>query len=259
MTQRNIKVQHYYCLRAGERMKTIIILCASLFTVAAFATGGYPPPQQSPAPQVPAPQAPPPPQKPHQQAPLPPAAQAPYPGQATPQDDYVWGHDESRALEDADWGKVVRSCKQWVSNRENSQIKPAAQNISCTLTSRGMEQVGSVNRDKTYVTDSTLTAGASNGKGNQRSETSQQQSSVDTVSVTCPIIQEVQRRYRFDTSISCEDIAESKWESKIDLCNDVWLSKVAGATTRQERQAQLDPYLIDKTPMGDKLVDCSTK
>lgn len=122
-----------------------------------------------------------------------------------------------------------------------------------------MEQVGTVNKDKTYTTDTTLTAGASNGKGNQRSETSQQQSSVDTVSVTCPVMQEVQRRYRFDTSISCEDIAESKWNDKIELCNDVWLSKVQSAATAQEKRAQLEPYLIDKAPMGDKMIDCSSK
>lgn len=175
------------------------------------------------------------------------------------QEEKVWGSDEATALQDADWAKVVRSCSHWVQNRENSQIKPASQNISCVLRTNGMEQVGTIAKEKTYTTDSVLTAGASSGKGEQRSETSQRAATVDTISVMCPVVQQVERKFRFDVSISCEDVAQAKWQDKIELCEDLWLAKCNGATTREEKQKLLEPYLIDKTLIGEKLVDCSSK
>lgn len=170
----------------------------------------------------------------------------------------IWGSDESQALEDAEWEKVVRSCRHWVNNRENSQIKPDAQNISCQLRTNGIEQVGVIEKEKTFVTDSMLIAGASNGKGEQRSESAQQKSSVEKVAVICPVMQQIERRFRFDFSISCEDVARSNYSSKIQLCEDFWLSKFAHLEG-EERAKCMEPYFVSKTAHGEKLIDCSSK
>ena len=171
----------------------------------------------------------------------------------------IWGSDENTALEDADWNQVIRSCQYWVDNKENSQINPHAQNISCKLTTNGIEQVRVVEREKTYVTDSNLEAGSSNGKGNQRSERSQRKPRVDTVKIMCPVIQPVQRKYRFDFSVSCEDVAKGIWHSKIQLCEDRWLSQFSNIQDPAEMRNALEPYLVDKICTGDEIIDCSTK
>lgn len=169
----------------------------------------------------------------------------------------VWGSDEHIALEDADWQRVVQSCQTWVQNRETSQINPADQQISCQLSKVGREQVGIKEVPKTYVTDSSLVAGASNGKGTQRSEQSQQRSETNTAYVMCPIVQDVKRVYRTDLTLSCEEVAAGYYQSKVQICQERWLDQLPESPL--ERKEALAPYQVNEVCISEAMVDCSYK